>query len=188
MNDGEVEGGGARGFQRWIRRIVREQEKEEEEEKEEDDDDAVWIALVACHAGVCCCTLRGYRASSMHRPRGATRCCAARCFTVKQKGGGVGGGKARGRRRRSGPCEARGHSRLCKPYRSAHYLAARRLSNNIMVQRASAAHKRRSRCTGHAVRMHTYAPGYSRELYVVHAGSWGARERERVRTGWGGKR
>lgn len=34
----------------------------------------------------------------------------------------------------AGPREARGHSRLCKPYRSAHYLAARRLSNNIMVQ------------------------------------------------------
>lgn len=66
-------------------------------------------------------------------------CIAARCFTVKQKEGGVGGGRARrGRKReggRSGPREARGHSRLCKPYRSVHYLAARRLSNNIMVQR-----------------------------------------------------
>lgn len=41
----------------------------------------------------------------------------------------------RGRARRRGPREARGHRRLCKPYRSTHYLAARRLSNNIMVQR-----------------------------------------------------
>lgn len=73
----------------------------------------------------------------------------------------------RRRRRRSGPCEARGHSRLCKPYRSAHYLAARRLSNNIMVQRQRAAHKRRSRCTGHDVshaRAHTYALIFVRNL------------------------
>lgn len=65
---------------------------------------------------------------------------AARCFTMKQKGDGVGGGKKqeeeevvqegkelrerrrekegrRKKKRRSGPRESRGHSRLCKPYR-----------------------------------------------------------------------
>lgn len=46
-----------------------------------------WIALVACHAGV------------LRRP---PLCNAARCFTVKQKEGGVGGGRARRRGRKRG--------------------------------------------------------------------------------------
>jgi len=63
------------------------------------------------------------------------RAAAARCFIMKQKGVGGSGGRER-TGERSSPCTAaRGHRRLCKPYGSAHYLAARRLSNNIMVQR-----------------------------------------------------
>lgn len=144
----------------------------------------MWIALVACHAGVWCTLCEDIGPSLCTGAVHAVQRGAARCFTVKQKGGGVGGGRAR-RRRRSGPCEARGHSRLCKPYRSAHYLAARRLSNNIMVQRASAAHKRRSRCTGRCsyarARTHVRARRYLCEFYV-HAGSRQEGRRE------GGKR
>lgn len=131
MNDGE--GGGAR---------ASEEDKESRAGEKGDKGDRTCRLARRCVAW-------GYRGPV------CAPAAAARCFTMKQKGGGVGGrGRERGRageRRRSSPCEARGHSRLCKPYRSAHYLAARRLSNNIMVQRHSARPIR-----GAALEMHTY--------------------------------
>lgn len=68
MNDGEVEGGGA---------------KVSEEDKENRAGGGRGGSHLSLATPVCC-TLREYRAFSMQRG-------AARCFTVKQRRGGVGG-------------------------------------------------------------------------------------------------
>jgi len=68
MNDEEVEGGGARVS---------------EEDKEIRAGGGCGRSHLSLATPVCC-TLREYRASSMQRG-------TARCFTVKQKGGGVEG-------------------------------------------------------------------------------------------------
>lgn len=102
--------------------------REDKEEKE----DAVDRTCRLCHADVAVPAQRG---PFFYAPTAR----AARCFTVEQKGGGVGGGeRAHRRKRRRGPREARGHSRLCKPYRSAHYLAARAVYLIILWCNASA--------------------------------------------------
>lgn len=141
----------------------------------------------------CCARTKGDIAGALFY---APTARAARCFTVEQKGGGVGGGERahrRKRRRGSGPREARGHSRLCKPYRSAHYLAARAVYLIILWCNASAraTHKRRSRCTGHgAIRMHmhvhTHTCGYSCAKPVsrqVRARATGRKRRRILREG-----